>query len=235
MIKTSACIARFLMIAVLCGGAAAQAAPQHDPCAVTSKSRLWSAACFDATAAGRHVKQENRKHIRFGRNSVATIVIAVPPELVAVNRHGKVVKLKKAHLADFSFEPAQGEVKRWEIARFGYDVKNASGGRDFKCGYYRTGRFDVVIPPVYDECDYFDKGKAMVCIGCSDHCPSGDCHKTDYVGGEALIINEQHAILKRFVLPTVPLCEYGRAAPTVSPSGEPLCRPGPPDPFAQVK
>jgi hypothetical protein len=217
-------LVRLLMIALLSSSAFATAALPAPSCPATNTSREWSAACFDTAATGRQVKKEHRSKVVFNRKGIAVIIITAPPELVAVNRRGAVINLSQAHLAGFDFEPSDAS-----ITRFGYFAGNGSKKNAFKCGYYRQPRFEVIAAPVYDQCDTFSKGTALVCIGCVDHCPHGDCHETDFVGGEGLVINEKNEILRRFALPTMPLCEDSKDKG----NGEKPCRPRPPDPFAE--
>lgn len=216
----------FTVIAVSLAGTV-NATASDDPCPVTSKSLQWSSACFDTTITGRQIKKQHRRKIAFDRNGFAVIVIAAPLEMVAVNRHGTIVKLNRSHLSNFDFEPTDDG----EIARFDYKWLYAKKTKQFKCGYYREGRFHVLVPPVYDQCDSFDKGTAQVCLGCTSHCPGGDCHENNWAGGEGLVINENNETLSRFALPSTPLCSGDKDKA----SEEKPCRPRPPDPFAIVK
>jgi hypothetical protein len=136
-------IIRLMMILMLFSGALANATPPEDPCPAMSKSRQWSATCFDATKAGRRVKEQYRKNLVFERKGFAAIVIATPPELVAVNRRGMVVKLDKAHLSrsDFHFEAADAA---GDIVRFSYYVISGDGAKEYKCGYHRAGRLQIL-------------------------------------------------------------------------------------------
>jgi hypothetical protein len=220
----------FLIIALMLFGQLAKATPPEDPCPVTNKSRTWSAACFDTTKTGRQIKQRYRKKVVFDHQGFAAIIVVSPPELLAVDRRGLVVVLKKAHLANFDFEPSDND-----IARFGYFAKNGSKEKEFKCGFYRRGHFESVVAPVYDHCDSFDKGTALVCLGCTDHCESGDCHETDFVDGEGLVINESNDVLRRFPLPSVPLCGAGIAGDNATQNSDQHCRARPIDPFSTVR
>jgi hypothetical protein len=220
-----------MTILMLSSGALAKATPPEDPCPAMSKSREWSGTCFDTTKAGRRIKEQYRKKLVFDRKGFAAIVITTPPELVAVNRSGMVVKLDEAHLSgsDFSFEAGDAD---GDVVRFGYRVTSGDRANRFKCGYYRTGRFQVLVAPVYDECDVFGEGSALVCIGCTNHCEGGDCHQTDFIGGEGLVINEENEVLRRFPLPTLPLCSASKKSQKKS--GDQNCRPRPFDPFSEL-
>jgi len=209
-------------------GACAQASQIADPCPDTRTSREWLATCFTPTATGRQVNKPLLKRIKFNRKGYAAIVITAPPELVSVNRRGQVVVLKEEHLDGFSFEPGDGE---GEIARFGYLSKSVDGKILSKCGFYRTGQFKVIIPPVYDECESFNKGSALVCVGCTSHCPSGDCHESDITGDEGLVINEKNEIIKRIQLPSLPLCSHGIRKD----AHDAKCRLRPVDPFFEIE
>jgi hypothetical protein len=208
-----------------CGGSTYAMSPD-DPCPLTSKDRVWSAACFDATETGRKIKKSHRKKVVFDRKGFAAIVIAAPPELIAVSRRGMVVAVNRARLGGFDFEPSDDE-----IARFGYLAGATAETSKFICGFYRRKPFAVLVPPVYDECDSFKKGAALVCMGCADHCPGGDCHENNWAGGQGLVINEKNEVLRKVALPSIPLCSGDKDKA----SEEKPCRPRPPDPFAEVK
>lgn len=197
-----------LFIVLTFFGAVAQASAVEDLCPKTSKSREWAATCFEHTDSGRKIKKQFRKNLVLNRTGHAAIVITTPPELVSVNRQGKVVELKMAHLrgADFDFEPGD---EKGDIVRFGYLRDRVNKSRAFKCGFYRTGKFAVLVPPVYDVCDALSEGSALVCFNCTSHCDSGDCHESDITGGEGLVINEKNEILKKIQLPSLPLCGHG--------------------------
>ena len=180
------------------------AKPSGDLCPTTSTSLEWSAGCFETAHAGRRVMQQHMKKLVFDRNGFAAVVITSPAELVAINRRGQVLKLRTDHVPGFIFEPSD-EV----IARFGYLAPAVNKERKFKCGYYWNGAdVKVLIPPVYDQCDDFFDGKALVCIGCKNYCPSGDCHQKNFIGGEGLVITAAHQVLSRFPLPLLPRCSY---------------------------
>lgn len=205
----------------------AQAMPAQDLCPYASKTREWDASCFELTKTERTVKKQHRNKLVFDRKGFATLIITSPPELIAINRRGLVVELKEAHLSKFEFEPGD----EGHLARFAYPTGQVHKAKKFRCGYYRVGQFQVLVPPVYDQCDSFNKGTALVCLGCRSHCDSGDCHVPDFVGGEGLVINENNEILRRFALPSIPLCSGDKDKA----SEEKPCRPRPPDPFAIVK
>lgn len=197
-----ALLLRYLLIAFVSFGALLNAKAANDPCPLTSKSREWGVTCFEETKVGRQIKAQFRKNVVLDRKGYAAIVIKDPAELVIVNRRSKVVRLTKAHLGDFTFEPSDNAV-----ARFGYLGPNAEKTGESKCGYYRRGgRFKVLVPPVYDQCDQFDDGKTVVCIGCANYCESGDCHVTEFIRGEGMVINTKNQVLKRFPLPSLPRC-----------------------------
>lgn len=205
---------RLLIVVLMSAGSLAPAMPSGDPCPLTSHSREWSATCFEETKTGRRIKPEHLKKVVLDPKGYAAIVITSPAELVAVNRHGKLVKPIEARLTDFNFEPGEGSV-----ARFGYLGHNAEKTGEFKCGYYRrVGAFQVLVPPVYDQCDQFNRGKAVVCIGCTNYCESGDCHETEFVGGEGIVINVKNQVLNRFALPSQPRC--GDDNPKATASGK---------------
>lgn len=220
-----------LMLALfLLFGAPARAAAAGEPCPVTSISREWSATCFDTGPGGRKVKTQFLSRVRFGRQSHAALIILSPSELVFVNRRGTLVRLQRKYLdqLDFDFEPAEGA-----IGRFGYLVGKGTPALRFKCGFYRRSNYEVLVAPIYDECDSFNDGTALVCLGCKDYCDSGDCHDSNFAGGEGLVINEKHEILERFPLPSLPLCRSDAEASAVE-GDSPKCRPRPPNPFDKL-
>ena len=205
----------FLLLLALT--ASAEAMSVDDPCPKTSTSIEWSDVCFKTTKAGRQVQQQYRKNLVFDRKGFAAVVITAPAQLVAVNRRGKVVRTSRNNLSGFSFEPSDHP-----IARFGYVVASSGDRADFKCGFFQRGKnFKVMVPPVYDQCDEFVDGKALVCIGCTSHCESGDCHETDFIHGEGLVITSKNEVLRRFPLPLLPRCARGAAEQT----GQATCRP----------
>jgi len=198
------------LVALMAFSTLATATPVGDPCPKTSTSLEWSAGCFEATQAGRRVMQQYMKKLVFDRKGFAAVIITSPAELVAVNRRGHVVAPSTDNLSGFIFEPSD-EV----IAQFGYVVPTVKKEGKFKCGFYRNGpEFKVMVPPVYDQCDDFFDGKALVCIGCKNYCPGGDCHRTDFIGGEGLIITAANMVLGRFPLPVLPRCPHGTAKQT---------------------
>lgn len=217
------------MILLLAPGASARDEKNPTTCPATSQSREWSATCFNITESGRRIKQQYRNKVVYDRKGYAAIVIAAPPELIVVNRRGIVVDLEIAHLRTPAFDFEAGDAPG-DIARFGRFVGHRGHAKKFKCGYYRTGHFQVLVPPVYDQCDGFNDGTGLVCIGCISHCESGDCHESDFVGGEGLLINEKNEILKRFLLPTKPLC----SAKESKNGSNKNCRPRPHDPFSEL-
>jgi hypothetical protein len=214
-----------MMYVASCLCSPALAAPVDDPCPKTSMSRVWSADCLATTPAGRQVKKQYLKQIILDRKGYAAIVVTPPAELLSVNRSGRVLPLERAHLGDFDFAPGDGE---GDIVQFGYLAKKGGSTTVFKCGYYRTGKhFEVLVPPVYDHCDAFKEGRALVCLDCTNHCEGGDCHETDFIGGEGLVIDQRNQVLKRFALPLLPLCSND--------SSDGKCRPRPADPFSTLK
>lgn len=180
----------------------ARAMASDAPCPPTKERREWSAACFEEAHGIRKIKQQHLQSVEFDNKGYAAIVITVPPELVAVNRQGKVVRVNEARLSGFSFEPGDGYSG---IARFGYVVPDAKIRHQFKCGYYQLRPFRILAPPRYDYCDGFNEGTALVCFGCINHCEDGDCHVPHLINGEALVINEKNEVIRKIELPSLPL------------------------------
>lgn len=202
---------------------------EKDPCPSMTKSRLWSASCFERTTSGRRIKKEHMKNVKLDRKGFAAVVIESPAEFVNVNRYGKVVKLRDDHLHDFHFEPGEGAVSRFGYSQGGKRKSTAK----FRCGYYYSGTYQVLVPPLYDNCGQFYDGSALVCFGCTSHCESGDCHEDNFAGGEGLVINAKNEVIRRFALPSLPRCE-GHAEGSADEKGEKKCRPREPNPFDKL-
>ncbi|QYF92254.1 hypothetical protein KY495_16005 [Massilia sp. PAMC28688] len=170
-------------------------------CPLTNVNRVWSGKCFDTTRAVRTVKKEFRKNLVIGRERSTSVVISNPPELVTILRNGTVLRHRYGQVLEFDFEPTDGET-----GRFGYLAKDANNETISKCGYYERAPFRVLVPPIYDQCKSFKDGHALVCIGCTSQCDSGDCHDSDFVGGQGYIINDKNEVLEEVELPALPLC-----------------------------
>lgn len=191
---------------LLGAGCYASSAQADEQCAKTTVNRQWSASCFEHVDSGRRVKKEFRKNIVVDRSGVAVVVIDAPAEIVAVSKRGRVVPLWEAHLSGFGFEPSDGEV-----ARVSYLWKTQTGEQASKCGYFEGRHTNILVPPIYDGCESFRDGSAQVCLACTLHCPSGDCHELEFIGGEGMLINKNNEVLKRFALPTLPKCrQHGK-------------------------
>lgn len=188
------CAAILLNLPMICSFAASA-------CPRTSVDRVWASECFEKSDGILKVKKPFRKNVVQGAGKFTAVVLADSLQLVTIARDGSVRPVTNDVAPGFDFEPGDGE-----IARFGYFARPGRGESVLKCGYYKGPDLQVIIPPVYDQCGPLKNGTALVCLGCTSHCESGDCHDTDFVGGRGFIINEKNQIIERIELPTLPLC-----------------------------
>jgi hypothetical protein len=165
-----------------------------DPCPPTRSDKTWSSACFVTDEAGeRRVRPEYVKRFTASRQGVALIMVSDTPELLAVDKAGKVVIPGIRHTGDFDFpSPREG------LGRFDAIVK----GGGSKCGYFNARTMKVTIPAQYDQCDHFEGGVADVCNECSRHCTESECQNSIFLGGKGIKINRKGVALKRSILPT---------------------------------
>lgn len=191
--------AKFIAVLLLLFQVAAPAGASG--CPPTNVSRLWSAECFDTKNGVRTVKKEYRKNVLLQGRRSTSVVVTEPLELVSIGSTGSVRPSKYGDDSEFHFEPTDGQT-----GRFGYLTKNSDGKMISKCGYYRRDQFRVLVPPIYDQCDSFNDDRALVCVDCFSHCPSGDCHVSNFVGGKGYIINARNEIIESVDMPDLPFC-----------------------------
>lgn len=165
-----------------------------NPCPSTNKSRDWSSDCFEPVGSDRQVKKVYRQNIHINTSGYAAILTGSPPKLIAVSKTGSVVPLSRKHLTDFFFERSN------DVARFGYMTSHGDKEYRSRCGYYRGTKFEIVIPPIYDGCAQMREGRALVCNQCVNRCRTAPCHARDFLGNDALIINEKGEILEKIKL-----------------------------------
>ncbi len=178
---------RSLLLALILLCTACAASATESPCPSTRSNEQWSAACFDATGAVRRVKPQYLRNIVPNKSGMAVIVIAEPFEVVAVDRRGVVVVPGIASAGDFDYPHAEGGIGRFY-----------AGG---KCGYFRSGSFQVVVPPEYAACRAFREGEALACRDCMRYCTDEDCHDSKFVGGQGFVFDARGRRLRQFALP----------------------------------
>ena len=174
-----------LLLVVGCTYATA-AAPK---CPSTQANGQWSAECFETAGETRRVRSQYRKNIvpnKFGR---AVIVIEEPFEVLAVDRQGFVVVPGIYAGGGLDYPKAEAGIGRF------------SSGR--KCGYFRTGSFNVIVPPNYGECQAFQEGTALACKDCMRYCRSGGCADSTLIGGLGFMFDIKGRLQRQFSLPTL--------------------------------
>jgi hypothetical protein len=186
-----------LQIGVLLGamlaGAPAMAA---NACPEKDANAEWAASCFEADKAGRRLKPQYVKHLRFDKGGHATLVITKPRELVAVNRQGKVVVPGIRHTGDFDFPDAEGGIARFET------TPTAPGSKARpQCGYFDSRSFRIVIPAEYAQCQPFAKGEAIACKDCVSVCTEPECQNSILMDGEGVALGPDGSVRRRFKLP----------------------------------
>lgn len=156
----------------------------------------WSAQCFERAGESRRVKAEFIKNLRTDRSGLATILIAEPRELVAVNHEGKVILPGIRHTGDFDYPNAESGIGRFYTA-------DSSKGAPQRCGYFQAKRFRIIAPAQFDHCQPFKDGQALACTGCESYCTETDCQNSILVGGQGVKLGSDGAILTTFALPTL--------------------------------
>ena len=172
----------------------------HAPAKAThscpDKDLEWAASCFVMDKSGRRLKPQYLKHLQFDSRGLTTLVIFEPPELVAVNRQGKVVVPGIRHTGDFDYPDAEGGIGRFETPPRTPESKVKS-----KCGYFDSRDFRIVIPAEYAQCDPFSKGEAVACKDCVRACTAPECQDSILLDGEGIAFGPDGIVLKRFKLP----------------------------------
>ena len=169
-----------------------------DPCPVESPGTEWASTCFEADHTGRRVKSSYLERLRFDRRGYTTVVISEPRELVAVNRHGKVVVPGIMHTGDYDFPHAQGGIARFTI------VSDMPGARArSQCGYFDSRSFRIVVPAEYDHCQPFADDEALACKECESYCTEPECQDRILVGGTGFILGPEGQVRGRRNLPNV--------------------------------
>lgn len=162
----------------------ASAAPR---CPSTQSNEHWSAECFEAIGGKRRVKPQYRKNIVPNKFGKAVIIVGGPFEVLAVDRQGVVVVPGIYVSGDFDFPKAEAGIGRFY-----------SGG---KCGYFRSGSFEVIVPPTYEACMPFHEGTALACRDCKRYCTAGSCEDSTVVGGQGFVFDGKGRLKRQFALP----------------------------------
>lgn len=178
----------FYCLLLLCAGVTATATAAS--CPQTNKDHEWSADCFESTANGRRVKAEYLRNMRPKKSGVDVIAIKQPRELLAVDRRGRVLISHINHTGDFDYPTAPDN-----MGRFGVASRDASGKPVFKCGYFDTARFKVVIPAQYDHCRSFQNHEARVCNDCIEYCTESECQNSVFLGGTGFTLNRHNKVI----------------------------------------
>ncbi len=175
-----------------------------DPCPAAKKGGDWSAACLAGEGSERHVKPKYLKRLAWNKHGMATIVVAEPRELLAVDRSGKVVIPNIRHTGDFDYPDAERGIGR-------FTVSDAQGKP--KCGYFAAGTFAVVVAPEYDQCQAFRDGAAQACKDCVSYCRDQDCHDSVLVGGHGVVLAPDGKVARIHAPPTLDnVCGKGTKA-----------------------
>lgn len=164
------------------------------PCPSAKQGGDWSAACFAGEGSERRVKPQYLKRLAWNQHGMATILVAEPRELLAVDRSGKVVIPNIRHTGDFDYPAAERGIGRFSIA-------DAQGKP--KCGYFAAGTFAVVVAPEYDQCQAFHDGAALACKDCVSYCRDGDCHDSVLVGGHGVVLAPDGKVVRLHTPPTL--------------------------------
>ncbi len=225
------CFGFFLLCAGLALVSHSSAARSAGLCPSTKSNQDWSIRCFEHTEAGRRVRPAHVKNIVVDKSGYATIMIDTPRELVAVDRRGVVAISNIYHTGDFDYPTARNN-----IGRFGVALKNEQGQSTFKCGYFHTVKWKIVIPAIYDNCHAFNEGEAVVCTDCTRYCTELECQNSVFIGGRGFAIDRRNKILRELVPHTLDsVCggpERVRVKERSGASRHLQCLPAPGSPFA---
>ncbi|QGZ39159.1 hypothetical protein IP92_02614 [Pseudoduganella flava] len=194
---------RALMLGVLFVLHGAAAAHGAEPCPRAAGGAEWSAQCFTGQGGERRVKPKYLGRLAWNEHGMATVLIAEPRELLAVDRTGRVVVPNIRHTGDFDFPQAAHGIGRFDVRQAGTT----------KCGYFVAGRFTVLVPPQYDQCQAFRDDKAVACEDCVRYCTDQECHDSVLVGGTGIAFDTAGKVKRRYPLPTLEqACPNGKAS-----------------------
>lgn len=169
-----------------------------DRCPAEAQGLEWASTCFVNDHKGRRVKPQYLKRLSFDRRGYTTVVISEPRELVAINRHGRVIVPGIMHTGDFDFPNAHGG-----IARFTIEPPMSTAKSRSSCGYFDSRNFRIIVPAEYDHCLAFSEGEALACKDCDSYCTEPDCQNRILVGGTGFILGLDGKIRSQRKLPDV--------------------------------
>lgn len=171
-------------------------ASSAERCPPTNLNLDWSAECFETKGGTRKVKQDFIKNLKLNQYGMTTVLIAVPRELVAVNRKGKVVVPGIRHTGDFDYPNAHAGIGR-------FYSNGGTGASRTQCGYFTSERFGIIVPARFDHCEPFKVSQALACTNCVSYCTESDCQDSVLVGGQGTIIEKDGVTQKTFSLPSL--------------------------------
>lgn len=145
-------------------------------CPYTDIDSHWSSQCFNVKGKNREVKRKYRKNIITGSQGVVTVLISDQLELVAINRSGRVMIPSINFSGDFDYPDSKTELYRFSTR----GIKDEN--RKSKCGYFDK-YFNIKIKAIYDHCQPFRDGYALVCNNCEKYCTETECQNSILVGG----------------------------------------------------
>lgn len=162
-------------------------------CPATDTKAEWSRQCFEGEGEHRRVKPAFVDRLRVDQSGFTTIFIGERLELLAVDRHGKVIVPNIRHTGDADYPNAHLGVGRFSIVG-----EDASGKRMERCGYFRSKGFDIIVPARFDHCQAFWEDKAYACTGCIRYCDGPDCHHDRFVGGRIFVLGSDGTVKRDY-------------------------------------
>lgn len=105
-----------------------------------------------------------------------------------------------------------------------FDYPRPEGGlvrfRDgARCGYFDPHSFQIRIPARYDQCMSFQHGSTSVCHDCAVYCTEPECQDSMFIGGQALALDGEGRVLRRFTPPPLEQACHGKAPAQVARHG----------------
>jgi hypothetical protein len=153
----------------------------------------WATRCFAGAGAERHIKPGFVRNIRVKKNGYSTISLSDKLEVVAVDRRGRVAVPGIYFSGDFDYPDAENGLGRFEAS-----TKNKFGATVSTCGYFNGKNFKIVIPAIYDHCQPFHDGKALVCKDCERYCTEDECQDSVFIGGNNFILNGNNEVMRQY-------------------------------------
>lgn len=165
-------------------------------CPPTNLNMDWSGECFEEQDGSRQVRRNFIKNLKLNQHGMTTVLIAVPRELVAVNRKGKVVVPGIRHTGDFDYPNAHLGIGR-------FYSNEGTGVSRTRCGYFTSERFEIIVQARFDHCEPFKESQALACTNCVSYCTEPDCQNSILIGGQGALIGKNGVTQKTFSLPTL--------------------------------